>query len=176
MWALRKQPGFTIVELLIVIVVIAILAAISLVAYTGVQQRARDSQRLSDIKQISKALQLWSADTSKTFEELNVGFVNMPATGWFTSAYNGGVSVKTALIQSGYLTDAIKDPLGGRDYMLTRCTTATDNRRVVMARLENPPSQTVTQQLQGSGCNDSYIGAFTSSSYQMNYVQVVAGS
>lgn len=40
---LKTRSGFTIVELLIVIVVIAILAAISIVAYNGVQQRARDS-------------------------------------------------------------------------------------------------------------------------------------
>lgn len=38
-----KERGFTIVELLIVIVVIAILAAISIVAYSGIQNRARNS-------------------------------------------------------------------------------------------------------------------------------------
>ena len=37
----RSQHGFTIVELLIVIVVIGILAAIVTVAYAGVQERAR---------------------------------------------------------------------------------------------------------------------------------------
>ena len=41
----KKQTGFTIVELLIVIVVIGILAAITIVAFNGVQQRARDAQR-----------------------------------------------------------------------------------------------------------------------------------
>ena len=45
-WAYQKQTGFTIVELLIVIVVIGILAAITIVAYNGVQQRAHNTARL----------------------------------------------------------------------------------------------------------------------------------
>lgn len=59
---LRLKPkGFTIVELLIVIVVIAILAAITIVAYNGIQQRARDTRRASDIAQIKKALLAYDA-------------------------------------------------------------------------------------------------------------------
>ena len=57
-----KQRGFTIVELLIVIVIIGILAAIVIVAYNGITQRGRDSQRLSDMKSIEKALELYHAD------------------------------------------------------------------------------------------------------------------
>ena len=44
------KRGFTIVELLIVIVVIAILASISIVAYNGVQQRARTTALQSDVR------------------------------------------------------------------------------------------------------------------------------
>ena len=54
---MRKNNGFTIVELLIVIVVIGILAAITIVAFNGVQKRARDSQRVSDAQGIVKALE-----------------------------------------------------------------------------------------------------------------------
>ena len=50
----KKANAFTIVELLIVIVVIAILAAISIVAYTGIQNRAYDSTVASDLGIISK--------------------------------------------------------------------------------------------------------------------------
>lgn len=46
----QKQTGFTVVELLIVIVVIAILATISIVAYNGIQNRANDTAVQADIR------------------------------------------------------------------------------------------------------------------------------
>lgn len=58
----KTARGFTIVELLIVIVVIAILATISIVVYNGVQGRARDSKRYSDLKSIASALELYRVD------------------------------------------------------------------------------------------------------------------
>ena len=60
----KHQSGFTIVELLIVIVVIAILAAISIVAYNGIQQRGRDGQRKADISTIKKALEMYRLDNN----------------------------------------------------------------------------------------------------------------
>ena len=57
----KSVSGFTIVELLIVIVVIAILASISVVAYTGIRARADDSRRLSDANGIIKALTIYHA-------------------------------------------------------------------------------------------------------------------
>jgi prepilin-type N-terminal cleavage/methylation domain-containing protein len=56
------NKGFTIVELLIVIVVIGILAAITIVAYSGIQARARDSIRQEDATTITKALELYYID------------------------------------------------------------------------------------------------------------------
>lgn len=58
----RPQAGFTLVELLIVIVVIAILAAIAITAFSGVQAGARDSQRESDIAQVKQALEVYYQD------------------------------------------------------------------------------------------------------------------
>ena len=56
---LRNQKGFTIVELLIVIVVIGILAALVLNAFSGVQAKARDTKRQTDIRAISSQLEAW---------------------------------------------------------------------------------------------------------------------
>lgn len=60
-----RQTGFTIVELLIVIVVIGILAAITIVAYNGIQQRARNNQTLVAVESWVKGLQLYKVDKGR---------------------------------------------------------------------------------------------------------------
>jgi prepilin-type N-terminal cleavage/methylation domain-containing protein len=59
-WALRAR-GFTIVELLIVIVVIGILASITVVAYNGVQTRAKQAKMQSDISSVRGLIEAYAA-------------------------------------------------------------------------------------------------------------------
>jgi prepilin-type N-terminal cleavage/methylation domain-containing protein len=53
----KRNQGFTIVELLIVIVVIGILALLVITTYSGIQQKARNSKRSSDVKSIQTQLE-----------------------------------------------------------------------------------------------------------------------
>jgi prepilin-type N-terminal cleavage/methylation domain-containing protein len=53
----KRNQGFTIVELLIVIVVIGILALLVITTYSGIQQKARNSKRSSDIKSLQTQLE-----------------------------------------------------------------------------------------------------------------------
>ncbi len=62
----KSKSAFTIVELLIVIVVIAILASISVVAYNGIQTRAKNSQVSSDLNTLEKAVQVARINTGRT--------------------------------------------------------------------------------------------------------------
>ena len=57
----NKSKGFTIVELLIVIVVIGILATLVIVTFTGIQQKARNSQRQTDINAVDSHVEAFYA-------------------------------------------------------------------------------------------------------------------
>jgi len=58
----KTQKGFTIVELLIVVVVIAILAAITIVSYNGITNRANASSAKSNAAGVQKKAELYAAD------------------------------------------------------------------------------------------------------------------
>ena len=85
MWV--KRTGFTIVELLIVITVIAILASITVVAFNGVQQRARAVKQTTDVRNIESTLRVSQVESGG----------NYPA--------NGDTTFLTSLGQMG-----VKDP------------------------------------------------------------------
>jgi len=57
-----KNQGFTIVELLIVIVVIGILATLVITTYNGVQSKARDTKRQTDINAIQGQVEAYNTN------------------------------------------------------------------------------------------------------------------
>lgn len=75
-----RRSGFTIVELLIVIVVIAILAAITIVAYNGIQDRAKNSAAQSAAAQASKRVQQYFIENSDTYPADETAFNSLNIT------------------------------------------------------------------------------------------------
>jgi prepilin-type N-terminal cleavage/methylation domain-containing protein len=61
----KKTSGFTIVELLIVIVVIGILAALVITTYNGIQQKARDTERKTDVNAVHGQVEAYNAQNGK---------------------------------------------------------------------------------------------------------------
>ncbi len=70
-----NQKGFTIIELLIVIVVIGILATITAIALGGANERARDAKRESDVKSLQTALEAYYTIGNATYPT-EADFVN----------------------------------------------------------------------------------------------------
>jgi prepilin-type N-terminal cleavage/methylation domain-containing protein len=81
----NKQLGFTIVELLIVIVVIGILAAITIVAYNGVQTRAQGSKITSDLALLNKAIQAARVNSSEVALRYVTGLTGTAGTCMYKS-------------------------------------------------------------------------------------------
>jgi len=167
----KSTSGFTIVELLIVIVVIGILAAITVVAYNGIQDRAKRTSQQAQVDAVGKAIRLYAAEKGNL-----AGDIAGSTGAWigsFNSVYAGtSVSMKTVLESAGYLVGSS----AGSDYLIAPCTNVNDTRRVVMTRFIDPaPTQTVVEQLSGSGCNTgagSMVELYSNSTNTRNYARV----
>jgi len=59
-----NKKGFTLIELLVVIAIIGLLSTLAVVALNTARMKSRDAKRVSDIKQVQTALELYYADTT----------------------------------------------------------------------------------------------------------------
>lgn len=110
---MKTRQGFTIVELLIVIVIIAILAAITVVAFNGIKNRATLSSLQSEWSSSSKKVMLFAADNSGD-APLAVDDCPTPGTGNICLTSNGNTIYYASVATSGY---GYK-PIGNRSYAL----------------------------------------------------------
>lgn len=59
---LSKNKGFTFIELMVVISIIAVLFGAGIATYTSANKRSRDARRKSDLEQVRSALEMFRAD------------------------------------------------------------------------------------------------------------------
>lgn len=172
----HKAAGFTVVELLVTLVVMAILISIVIVSYGTYQERTRDAERKSDVHQIAAALKNY-ANWQGTFIEAGSGCGNSGVgTGWVavSSVENASyqTSIEQCLVNAKYLNPGDgTDPTGckrnsggicgtgnpTRAYMKTHCTVGGVKKAYVMASLETAPA------------NNAVIDALCSANYGTNF-------
>ena len=142
----KKSKGFTIVELLIVIVVIAILATLVIVTFTGIQQKARDSQRQTDIDAVQSHLEAFYANNGyyPTLHDLQD-----TAVGGFVATQLKGLDPQSLISPEG---DAIAGAAGtgaagwAYGYTTTGCTATSAS-----STTNECTAFTVTANLEGGG-------------------------
>jgi len=91
-----KKQGFTLIELLVVIAIIGILAGMVLVSMGGARSKARDSRRLSDMRQLVSAQEMYYGDND-------------------SYALNTTTAMPTAI--GTYMTAVPKDPVSTSNYL-----------------------------------------------------------
>lgn len=180
----QKRNGFTIVELLIVVVVIAILAAISIVAYGGIQERARNAQRTQDVRTIAKALELYYINNGQ-YPSGACGSscpVNKKINSSWATTSDGSWSVLEAALVPDYISALPTDPKaststpaaisGGYnyDYVVPGgwCSAAAGNIYLLTYNLEGATSATQDRQVPtGTSCPGTQVYSYPSSEYSV---------
>ncbi|MBV9159089.1 MAG: prepilin-type N-terminal cleavage/methylation domain-containing protein [Candidatus Kaiserbacteria bacterium] len=102
----RKERGFTLIELLVVIAIIGLLSSVILASLNGARKKGRDARRLSDMKSLQTALELYYNDNNQ-----------YPAA---TTQANAATAL-TALAPS-YISSIPDDPLGGAYHYVYKTT------------------------------------------------------
>ena len=102
----KGAHGFTIVELLIVVVIIAILAAITIVAYNGIQARAKTSAAQSTASNVDKKVEIYGADDTTTGYPATFAALTATATATYYIPASS-VSLQTAAPTSASPTNGI---------------------------------------------------------------------
>ena len=138
----RLSRGFTLIELLVVIAIIGILASVVLASLNSARVKGRDARRISDVKQVQLALDLYY-DTNQSYP-----------------AGSGSASTTlTALVSSNYISTIPADPTNAGTYVYSYASANTDGTAcasvpcqsyVVKAMIEGGASAVPAGDLEGT--------------------------
>ena len=115
------KKGFTLVELLIVIIIIAVLAAIAIPKFSSSSQRSKESSLRANLKLVRNAIDLFRADTNAYPADM-AGLTTSTTSGLNTAAAK--CTIAATDWRGPYLQTVPVDPVSGSQ--MTYGTTATD--------------------------------------------------
>ncbi len=118
MTGIRHSGGFTLLEIIVNIAIIAILVAIAIPAYTSFKDKANTAKAKSDLRAIQNAVELLASDTEKWPGGIGVGLINKKKISDLSKKASGLItedSKKFPNWAGPYIESIPKDPWD-RDY------------------------------------------------------------
>ena len=183
---MKSKSGFTLVEIIIVLTVIGILAALVIVSYGNVQAKSRDTKRVSDLQNIADAISTYRVKFGNDIATGSGCGSGGNGSGWFNETPGAYKSILTCLTEKGLLTSAFIDPFGcvsntdvaasckrqGQNYAYYKQTTGSGDTSVtcVYAKLEASGS---TSDLTSANPCTTASSSTVATSYGMNYYVLV---
>jgi general secretion pathway protein G len=151
----KGTKGFTLIEILIVVAIIAILASVVLIGLGPTQQAGRDARRLADLRQTQNGLELYF-NKCGYYPGTSVA---SPCGAW--AAVSTWAALTTALTGAGVGVNQVpSDPTSGRSYMYG--TTAGGSSYILAAGLENTNNQIFNTYVGPSSTGYTIGNGFTS--------------
>ncbi len=178
MTAMQPHRGFTLVELMISIAIVAVMFGVIINSVFGVRRNGRDAQRQADLRTIQSALQNFYTD--QNYFPNNAGSTTSTDISTLSSITNctGAPTSPACTISTTYLSPLPADPLSSVSYKYkpkldassgsagTTCNTSSNTNSchyyILCAVLENPSPQNSTQYAE---CNNSTNGFGSVSGY-----------
>lgn len=131
--ARKKSSGFTILEVLVSVTIIAVLTAVGIVSYSSVNKRSRDVKRKSDLEQIRSAFEMYRSD--------NAGAYRGTGDNWWRTASNP----ITASLVPTYMPAIPNDPDSTQNYWYRSINTGgSPSSYCLCAKLETITSEEST--------------------------------
>ena len=127
------RQGFTLIELLVVIAIIGLLSTLAVVSLNGARSKARDARRVSDLKAVSSALELYRDDNLDAVPDVTVG------TTWNT-IIGTNLNATAVYLPAGAPEDPDPTRASGQANVALSYTYCTDTDFYLLyASLENTP-------------------------------------
>jgi type IV pilus assembly protein PilE len=134
----RRRGGFTLIELMIALAIIAVLAMVALPAYFDQVRKSRRGEAIALVSQVAQAQERWRANNAQYSDDFGTSFLNVRSTA-----------------ASGITT------LSDTYYTITVNSTSATNYRVraVAAGAQAGDTKCTTMEMRVAGGNPTYVSA-----------------